>query len=204
MQQFVSFIRGHLLQLVLVVPGALLLTVMHESAHALAVVLQGGSITEFRWLPSASDWGHVSFTFPSTIRYSPMVVSLAPHVLSLLLVIAAFLLAWFRPVPSDRAASYIYFWLYFIPAADFGFALLVWMLGGDNDVAKAFGPPSTLSAGSVLMYAAVVCTLGYVLQSRLYDRLRLGLVPYGALVLTALLLIGGVLGMGYGLSGRGV
>jgi hypothetical protein len=98
----------------------------------------------------------------------------------------------------------VYFWLYFIPVTDIGFALLAWTLGVDNDVAKAFGAPTTLSAVWVLACTFMVCTVGYVVQARLYDRLKLGWMPYSALVLTALLLMGGVLGLGYGLFGKGV
>jgi hypothetical protein len=204
MQQFMPFVRGHLLQVLLIVPGALVLTLLHESAHALAVMLQGGSITELQWLPSAKDWGHVSFTFPAGTQHSSMFISLAPYILSLLFVTIALLLSWFRPIRSDRVASYAFFWLYFIPVADIGFALLIWTLGGDNDAAKAFGSRSYLSAVSALGYASVVCVLGYVVQARLYDRLRLGLVPYAALVLTAFVLMVTVLTVGYRFSGRTV
>jgi len=193
--QLLAFVRGHLVHVVLLLPGALLLTWLHEAAHASLVTIQGGSITEFQWLPSSSGLGHVRFTFPDSTEYSGLAISLAPHVLSILFVIGAILLSCSCTVRSDRASSYIYFWLYFIPVADIGFALLVWTVGGQNDMAKAFGPPAPLSVALVVIYGLTVCTLGYVLQRRLYDRLRLGIVPYSALVLTGLLMMVGILGL---------
>jgi hypothetical protein len=172
-----------------------LLTWVHEAAHSLLVLILGGSITEFQWLPSASGLGHIRFTFPKSMDYSPNAISLAPHVLSVLFMTTALCVSFYRPVRSDRAASWIFFWLYFLPAADIGFALLVWTLGGDNDIAKAFGPRSTASTALAIIYAMAVSTVGYVVQRRLYDKLRLGPLPYFALVLTGLLLMGGVLGL---------
>src|SRR5437899_1283479 len=128
--QLAGFIRAHLFHAVLIIPGALVLTLLHESAHALAVILQGGSVTEFQWIPSAQSWGHMAFTFPRAIQYSSSFVSLAPHFLSLAMVLAATFVTLNKPKRSDRTAAAIYFWLFFVPAADIGLALLIWLLGG--------------------------------------------------------------------------
>ena len=74
-----QFIRRHLWQLLLLVPGALLVTATHEAAHAVAVVLQGGTVREFRWLPTWSNWGSVSYQFPAGVEHSGVIVSLAPY-----------------------------------------------------------------------------------------------------------------------------
>ena len=192
------------MQAALIIPGSVVITLIHESAHALMVVSQGGSVSEFQWLPSSEGWGHIRFTFPRATTYSSVVISLAPHILSVLLVLGTALLAWRRPGLKDRAATFIYFWLFFVPLADVGFALLVWTVGGDNDVAKAFGPPGAWSVVSVVAYALAAYLLGYAVQARLYDRLKLGWLPYSVLVMTALVLMGGFLAALSGLSNRSV
>ena len=195
-QQLVSFVRGHLVHVILIIPGSLVFTLVHESAHALAVVLQGGTVTHFQWLPSETGWGHIRFTFPETATYSSGAVSLAPHILSLLLVFSAFLFAWRRRVLSDWSASFVYFWLFFAPISELGFEQLAWLLGGTNDVAKAFGPPNALSVAIVVVFGLAAYLLGYFLQARLYDKLTLEWATYSALAATTLLVMGGIL---YGL-----
>jgi hypothetical protein len=187
-----NFIRGHLPQIVLLVPGALLITLLHESAHALAVLWQGGSVIEFQWLPSARDWGHIRFVFPDSVKYSPAAISLAPYSLSLAWMVMGVGLAWRRRIQTDRAAAYVYFWLYFIPVVDIGFTFLVWTAGGHNDFTSAFGRPAWWSYALVAVWGLAMGVLGYVVQTRLYQRLRLGWLPYGVLVATTFLLMVGL------------
>jgi hypothetical protein len=62
--KFLKRLRWHLL---LLVPCCLVVTFLHESAHALAVVWQGGEVTDFVVLPDGEHWGSMS----SFVWWSP-------------------------------------------------------------------------------------------------------------------------------------
>lgn len=59
-----TFMRRHWLHVLLVPPGALLVTLLHESAHAVAVWIQGGTILEFVWQPTKQLWGMSAMILP--------------------------------------------------------------------------------------------------------------------------------------------
>lgn len=47
------FFKRHWFHFVLMIPGAVLYTMLHEGMHALAVILQGGRVIEFVWVLSS-------------------------------------------------------------------------------------------------------------------------------------------------------
>jgi hypothetical protein len=183
------FIRAHLWHLLLLAPGLLLATVVHEAAHAAAVIGQGGRILDFVWVPSLQEWGHVRYRFPTDAGHSEFVISLAPYVAATCLAGLA-TLASFRSRPwSYRAASGWYVWAFLVPLAEIANAVFVWLAGGDNDLLQAFGPPTL--AGFIAVGSAVLASLvwGGWLQRRLYQERALSLVACTALSLATVMLV---------------
>ena len=99
-----KFIRNHWVHLVILIPAAIAYTFVHESLHALAVIVQGGKMVEFVWVPSPKEWGHVRYEFPEGQVYSELVILLAPYLLPLVLllsgtaILAVFFMGW-KPMP---------------------------------------------------------------------------------------------------------
>jgi hypothetical protein len=77
------FVRAHLWHLLVLAPGLLLATLLHEAAHAAAVVGQGGHVEQFAWIPSLQEWGYVTYRFPKRAAYSEFAISIAPHLVAL-------------------------------------------------------------------------------------------------------------------------
>ena len=77
------FVRAHLWHLLVLAPGLLLATLLHEAAHAAAVVGQGGHVEQFAWIPSLHEWGYVTYRFPKRAAYSEFAISVAPHLVAL-------------------------------------------------------------------------------------------------------------------------
>src|SRR5688500_20268517 len=82
------FSKGHWPHFLLAIPGLVLWTVLHESAHALAVVLQGGQVTKFVWLPTRERWGYVECN-SSDPHLSEFAIALASSGVWLLLALMA-------------------------------------------------------------------------------------------------------------------
>ena len=64
------FLRRCWWQLLLLPPGCILITALHEAAHALAVIWQGGEVTKFVVLPAGDHWGYVRYEFPDGVAPS--------------------------------------------------------------------------------------------------------------------------------------
>lgn len=84
-----GFFRWHWPHFLLAAPGALLCTILHEGAHALAVTLRGGQVTKFVWLPGLEHWGYIQYQFPHEYPYSTFAIAVAPYCLWLLLMLMA-------------------------------------------------------------------------------------------------------------------
>src|SRR5687767_5398114 len=113
-----NFIRRHWPHVLLFVPGVIAVTILHESAHAAAVLLQGGTVSRFVWLPEAGNWGYISYTFPEGVAHSAFFISLAPYLFWLLLATAVAFLASRRLKPGLWTASALYVWMFVIPLGD--------------------------------------------------------------------------------------
>ncbi|MFO1501308.1 MAG: hypothetical protein U1G07_23455 [Verrucomicrobiota bacterium] len=146
------FFRRHWWHLLLLIPGAFLVTLLHEAAHAVAVLLQGGTVNEFVWLPQAGSWGHVLYTPKPGERGFQAMVALAPTMLWLAMSIGACLLCLRAHEFSYPAASFIFFWLYVIPLADIAHAAFPFLAGKANDYA-ALGTPGAASAAVITVVA---------------------------------------------------
>jgi len=178
------FVRAHLWHLLLLAPGLLLATLVHEAAHAVAVVGQGGQVRQFTWIPSLQEWGSVAYRFPNGAAHSEFVISLAPYLVALGLAGLATLASYRRRPWSYRAASMWYLWGFLVPLAEIANTVFAWLAGADNDLLEAFGQP-TLGG-----FAAVGCVVlggllwGGWLQRRLYRERALSLGAYVALSLS--------------------
>src|SRR5687767_10998692 len=104
-----SFVRRHWPHVLLAVPGAVVVTILHESAHAIAVLLQGGTLSQFVWLPRSGKWGYISYDFPNGVPYSTLSIVLAPYCLWLLLAILTSVVSFRRQEVAHWKASLLYF-----------------------------------------------------------------------------------------------
>lgn len=188
-REMFTFLRRHWPHLLLVVPGALLVTILHEAAHAAVAMVQGGTLLEFVWLPGGGYWGHVSYHFLEGMPYSSFAISITPYVLWLGLAALALLLSSRRRKYAFWLASVIYFWLFVVPLADIANAAFPYLRGADNDLRSAFGPPSMEDELLVGLACVMAIITGHWLQRRLYREERLGLSAHVALSLVMLGLI---------------
>jgi hypothetical protein len=176
------FFRTHWVHLALLIPGAVLYTILHEGMHALAVILQGGRLLEFVWIPSQGEWGHVQYDFPPGATYSPFVIGMAPYFFTMLLASIAILAAVFRPGLPIRVASTIFVWFYIVPAVETSNTALPYAAyGARNDFFGAFGPPTVDLALGILLAGFGAAVLGYPVQRRLYGERALSFGAYAVL-----------------------
>ena len=183
--ELAAFCKSHWPHLVLLVPAAVLVTVIHEAAHAGAVIAQGGTVTEFIYLPTGNNWGQIQYTFPSGMQYSSVAISLAPYALWAGLAATAALLSARRRAYAFWAASAILVWMFLAPLADIANAVAGYLPGKDNDLFHALGPPTP---GIWAIWAALAggaAIAGFFVQTRLYRTRALSARAY--VVLCALL-----------------
>lgn len=172
-----GFLKGHWIHLVLMIPAFFVVTLAHESMHALAVITQGGTLHEFIWLPSGGEWGHVTYSFPFGLEYNEQLVSLAPYiggsVLCLISMVAA-IKSW-----PYWMASTLFIWCFVVPLADMVNAAVPYLLRSEeNDLYSAFGPPQLWYSFFAVSIAVLIVFLGYLLQRRLYRIRALGIPCY--------------------------
>jgi len=180
-REVAGFLRRHWWHLLLLIPGALLVTIIHEAAHAAAVIAQGGTVTEFVWWPSHREWGHIQFTFPAGTHYSDFLISLAPGLLSVTLAVTTAAITFWRQPKSYAGASWVFVWLYCVPVLDVAYAAFPYLAGKQNDFAMAFGKPAAGSTVWIVLVALVFLALGYFVQRQLYREARLSPLAYLAL-----------------------
>jgi hypothetical protein len=172
------FVQAHLWHLLLLAPGLLLATLLHEAVHAVVVIGQGGQILDFVWIPSLPEWGHVGYRFPAGAVHSEFAISIAPYLVALGLGGLA-TAASFRKRPwSYRAASGWYVWAFLVPLAEIANAVFAWLAGAGNDLLAAFGPrtPGEFIAVGCVVLACLIW--GGWLQRRLYRERALGFTAY--------------------------
>ena len=168
------------------VMAALTFTVVHESAHAAVIILQGGTLLEFNFIPGGGKWGHVSYQFPAGRAYSDFAISIAPYLLWLAIAaLACALSARRRPFPR-WAAGTIFLWLFAAPLADIANAAFPYLLGADNDLYRAFGPPTASAWLAVFAGTCGAVLVGFYLQKQLYRGEGLSWSAYALLVAAAL------------------
>jgi hypothetical protein len=189
-RDILAFFKGHWPHILIGIPAAVAFTALHEIAHCIPVWLQGGHVTEFAWLPSGEEWGHMQFSFPPQTEYSSAAVSLSPYALGVAWCLLAGLLSLRRSAWSFRWASTIFVWMFIAPLADIANAAVPYLLSdSSNDFRQAFGPmqpPFLIAAISVGIIALIS---GFLLNKRLYRERAVGLPAYGCLAAAAALAV---------------
>jgi len=199
-REYLKFLRNHWIHLVLLIPAAIAYTFVHESLHALAVIVQGGKMVEFVWVPSPKEWGHVRYEFPEGHAYSELVILLVPYLLPLVLLLIGIILILrltFIPEFFGRTGSQvpqwkeraIYFWLFLIPVFDLAHAAVPYQLGASNDFYYAFGRPTLFSSYVISFSGAFLAFSGYVLQKRVYQKEQLSVQAYMVLAVLVVLIV---------------
>ncbi|MBL9174450.1 MAG: M50 family metallopeptidase [Verrucomicrobiales bacterium] len=180
--EIASFLKRHWIQGVLLVPGALAVTVVHEAAHAAAVIASGGEVTQFVVIPGGREWGHVAYRFPQGVVPPSRWIALAPYVLWTVLGLGTWVLS-LRSRPFSRwAAPMIWIWWFVVPFADVANAAFPYLVGGDNDFRTAFGAPGIAAWLGIVLAGLGVCLGGYPIQRRLFRDDALSAAAYGVLV----------------------
>ncbi|MFT5583027.1 MAG: hypothetical protein ACI9VR_000604 [Cognaticolwellia sp.] len=179
--QLGRFLRSHWWHLLLAVPMAVVVTAVHELAHAAAAKAFGAEIGHIWVLPGHGTWGHMSYTLADPNPSAHFWVSLAPGLLGLMVGLIGLVLSlrsW-RP----WAGSLLFVWGIVVPLLEPMYALVHWLMGAENDGFGAFGTPSWIGAACTLAYGGIVVFLGWEAHGSLYGERALTPVPFGILVL---------------------
>jgi hypothetical protein len=175
----------------------LVVTPLHEIAHAAAVWLIGGEVTELSFLPGARSLGHITWTPPTGAGLlEDAVVRVAPYVMWSASAAAVLALCLARRRLHRHVASTLFVWGYAVPVGDIALNLTA----GRGDL--AFPGVEGLAVTAIgLLLVLVAYVLGHGLQRRLFaeasvdfaaylvSTLVLGLA-FGAAALLGLLLLG--------------
>lgn len=184
-----GFLKAHWIHALLAIPLAIGFTIVHEAAHAVAVLIQGGTVLELVWVPRGNQWGHIQYEFPPGSRYSAFFISVAPYLFWTLCAVVCMTVALVRgPALSFRLASTIFVWLYVAPLADIANAAFPYLAGSENDFMSAFGPANNLITVLIPFEAAVTVGVGFYVHRRLYRGAALSLGAY--LILSTLTITG--------------
>jgi hypothetical protein len=176
-----QYIWHHRVHLILAVPGLVVCTSVHETAHAVAVWFQGGQVLEFVWLPQSTLWGFVRYDFPPARPYSVQAIAFAPYVLWIALALAILAIAWRRKAWPFWLASSLFFWGYAVPMADTGYAALPYLLGGQNDLWSVFDAHTAWTKACIVFAIVAAVVAGFYLQRRLYGERGLSKAAYAIL-----------------------
>lgn len=165
--------------------GVVLITLLHEGAHAAAVLMQGGEVTEFVWLPEAERWGHICFRFAHK-DFSAAAISMAPYGMWVTVSLTAGLLSLLRRRWPFAAASWIFVWLYAAPLGDAAYAAFGWVNGSRNDFYHAYGQARAVHVVAIAAVVLLAAGLGFLVQRRLYGVEALSAPAYAILAAAAL------------------
>jgi hypothetical protein len=191
--ELLRFARWHWIHLLLApLLGLTMVTFLHECAHAAVVLAQGGELLDFSFLPSARGFGYVSYNFPPGADYSAAAISLAPYVMWSGLAATALLVALLWRSISFWAASTLFCWFFAVPLGDCAMACAGYLLGADNDLFHALGPPDEVIALVLMLLGLYVFLLGFGLQRLLYRERALSPLGYATLASACVLVIGAV------------
>lgn len=183
-----SFFKSHWAHILVGIPAAVAFTALHELAHCLAVWVQGGSVTEFIWVPSRGEWGHMRYSFPVGASYSALAVSLSPYVFWVGCCLLVGILALRRFPWSFWAASTLFVWLFIVPVGDIANTAVPYLLwDSENDFRQAFGSTRPAFSIAAVVLGVMVASWGFHINRRLYRDRAVGLPAYCILVVTAAL-----------------
>ena len=190
LKDILLFFKGHWPHLIVVIPAAVAFTALHELAHCAGVWLQGGRVTNFVWLPSGTEWGHMQYLFPSGAEYSSTAISLSPYVFWISFCLLAGILSLKRSPWPFWIASIIYVWLFIVPLADIANTAMPYLLTNtNNDLQQAFGAARFSYVLIAVIFGIAAAIFGFLLNKRLYRDRSIGLAAYCVLATTATLII---------------
>ena len=176
--ELLTFFKGHWPILLVAPPMAVFFTLLHEAAHAFAVVVQGGTLTEFVWLPTSHGWGHIRYEFPQGAEFSSRAISMAPYFMWVMFSCTAALLSLRkRPWPFWFAAT-VFVWVFAAPLMDIAHNGIPYLSGSNNDFTNAFGPAGFGAFAAFEVAAAFSAVAGFVVQRRLYRERALSAKAY--------------------------
>lgn len=184
-REALRFVWNHRLHALLCVPMLVGVTIVHELAHAAAVLLQGGSITRISVWPSGGRWGSIYWLHPKMGLAHSDWVSLAPYLLWLTLAAGA---ACVAVVPRRKPfwlASTVFVWFYAVPVLDIANAVATYTASANGDLSEIFGESLTQRVLVAVVSGTVLCAAGYPVQRGLYGKQALGLGAYTLLVALA-------------------
>lgn len=155
------------------------ITFLHELAHAAAALSIGGELTEFSWLPTKTNLGHIRWVPPPNAGDLDFVlVSVAPYLMWTLLAGVVLLVAWLPNRFHWSAASSLFVWGYAVPIGDIAGNLMA--PRGDLSAPGVEGLIVTCAgAGAVL----IAWGLGWLVQRRLFPDAKVGALGYLATTL---------------------
>jgi hypothetical protein len=149
-------------------------TFLHEAAHAAVALAIGGTVTEFAFLPSAGNLGHVRWTPPpGAPGWYGDLVSVAPYAMWSLFAAATALLAVLPVRLNPWLGAAVFFWCYVIPVGD-----TAWNLHGAHGDLAVGGEDGLIlrGAGTVVLLGAYA--LGHPIQRRLLGDRSVGALGY--------------------------
>lgn len=166
---------AYLVPQVLVAPVmAFAVTFFHELAHVAAALAVGGEVTEFSWLPSASNLGHMRWVPPAGAGdFDYVLVSVAPYLMWAAAAGTALVVAWLPNRLHWSLASTLFVWLYAVPIGDIAGNLLA--TEGDLSAPGLEGVVVTTAGGVAVLIA---WGLGWLVQRRLFRDCPIGPVAY--------------------------
>lgn len=183
--QALRFVWLHRFHALLCLPALVGVTVLHEAAHALAVVLLGGEVTYVSFWPTRERWGHVSWHEPPAGMHLRWLVTLAPYLMWLTLAgAAAVFAALSRPKPLWLAST-VFVWCFALPVLDVALAICTYGLYRSGDLLDLFGPSTAARITITVIGAVLFGTSGYVVQRKLYGDCALGPMAYAMLALAS-------------------
>lgn len=185
LKQTIRFLIRHWPHVLIAVPMVIGVTALHESAHALAVVVQGGEVLQFSIWPDGDRWGFVTYRNVG----SHFAVAIAPYAMWVGMMIAAAALAMSAKGWPFAPASTVFIWGYVVPFGDIANTWTMWVGGAGNDFAHAFGGAGLLGGVGLAAACVLVVVAGYPVHRRLYGEAALPLAGYAALGGAAIALV---------------
>lgn len=151
------------------IPGAFLITFIHEFMHALAVWAQGGKVLDFVWTGESENWGHVDYSFPATMDYNSTIISLAPYLFAMLILLIGLLISFVPFRKSYFLSSLIFVWLVLIPLGEIAYVLYPYSFyNSQNDLYHVAGNRSWWFILISLILSMAGVWLAYISHVRLF------------------------------------
>ncbi|PCJ62895.1 MAG: hypothetical protein COA79_01855 [Planctomycetota bacterium] len=187
-----EFLKKHLTHLILLpLLGLTVFIAMHEGAHGVAVIAQGGTIDSFRWWPNNESLGMIHYSFQDGVTYSKFVISLAPYFLWISIVIITGIGSYYFKTNNFKLYSTIFIWFYLLPLVDIGHHALQYASGSSkiNDFKSALGDPSLTGKLIIILTTISVIVVSYRVHKNLYQNNKLSIKPFTIMALITILIL---------------